>query len=82
METLQLEVAMIVKDLSSVSGVPPHWLGYTDLLANRANGEQPVRGHRSVSTHIERLSWEHGLDELIRLARMVDSLAHRLASLP
>ena len=68
--TLQLEVAMIVKDLSSVSGVPPHWLGYTDLLANRATANSLFEAI-AASTHIERLSWEHGLDELIRLARMV-----------
>ena len=68
--TLQLEVAMIVKDLSSVSGVPPHWLGYTDLLANRATANSLFEAI-AASTHIERLSWEHGLNELIRLARMV-----------
>ena len=68
--TLQFEVAMIVKDLSSVSGVPPHWLGYTDLLANRATANSLFEAI-AASTHVERQSWEDGLDELIRLARMV-----------
>ena len=69
-ETVSSEVAMIVKDLSAVTGVPPHWLGYTDLLANRATANSLFEAI-AASTHIERLSWEQGIDEMVRMARMV-----------
>ena len=68
--TVASEVAMIVKDLSAVTGVPPHWLGYTDLLANRATANSLFEAI-AASTHTERLSWEDGLDQMIRMARMV-----------
>ena len=68
--TVSSEVAMIVKDLSAVTGVPPHWLGYTDLLANRATANSLFEAI-AASTHIERLSWEQGIDAMVRMARMV-----------
>ena len=71
-ETLKTEAAMIVKDLSGVSGVPPHWLGYVDLLSNRATAYSLFETV-AAGTHVERLSWEQGLHDLIRIAvRVLD----------
>ena len=71
-ETLKTEAAMIVKDLSGVTGVPPHWLGYVDLLSNRATAYSLFETV-AAGTHVERLSWEKGMRELIRIAvRVLD----------
>ena len=69
-ETLQREAGMVVKDLSAVTGVPPHWLGYTDLLANRATADSLFEAI-AASTHVERLAWEQGLTDMIGHARRV-----------
>ena len=69
-ETLAKEAAMIIKSLSATSAIPPHWLGYTDLLSNRATADSLFEAIKA-GTLVERLAWEHGLDEMIRLARMV-----------
>lgn len=69
-ETLKTEASMIVKDLSGTTAVPPHWLGYTDLLANRATATSLFEAI-AAGTHIERLAWEEGMHELISHGRRV-----------
>ena len=69
-DTLATEAALIVKSLSGTSAVPPHWLGHVDLLSNRSTAESLFETIKA-GTLVERLAWEHGLDEMIRAARMV-----------
>ena len=69
-ETLKTEAALIVKDLSGTTAVPPHWLGYTDLLANRATATSLFEAI-AAGTHVERLAWEEGMHELISHGRRV-----------
>ena len=69
-ETLAKEAAMIIKSLSATSAIPPHWLGYVDMMSNRATADSLFETIKA-GTLVERLAWEHGLDEMIRLARMV-----------
>ena len=69
-ETLGREAAMIVKSLSGTSSIPPHWLGYTDLLSNRSTADSLFEAIKA-GTLTERVAWEDGLDQMIRMARIV-----------
>lgn len=69
-ETRKTEGAMIVKHLSGVTAIPPHWLGYVDLMSNRATANSLFEAI-AAGTRDERLAWEEGLYELIGHARRV-----------
>jgi len=63
-ENLQTELVVEIKTISSVSGVPVHWLGYTDLMSNRSTADSlyEMIKHATVS---ERTAWSRAMYELI-----------------
>ena len=69
-DTLSREASMIVKSISATSSIPPHWIGWVDLMSNRSTADSLFESIKS-GTLVERLAWEEGLDRMIRMARMV-----------
>ena len=69
-DTAATEAALVLKILSGGTSIPPHWLGFVDLMSNRATAESLFETIKA-GTLVERLAWEHGVDDMIRKARMV-----------
>jgi hypothetical protein len=69
-ENLQTEMVSTIKNISSVSGVPVHWLGYTDLMSNRSTAENlyEMIKHATLS---ERVAWERAAYETIVKAQEI-----------
>ncbi len=67
-ENLISELITTIKTISSVTGVPVHWLGYVDLMSNRATAETLYEFIKSA-TSAERVIWEDSLYELILKAQ-------------
>lgn len=63
-ENLQAELVSTVKTISSVTGIPVHWLGYVDLMSNRATAQTLYELIKNA-TLIERVLWENGLYDMI-----------------
>jgi hypothetical protein len=58
------EVTANMRFISSMSGVPIHWLAYPDLMSNRATAENLLEVV-NAATRTERLILEEGVKELI-----------------
>jgi len=63
-ENLQSELTSTIKTISSVTGVPVHWLGYVDLMSNRATAESLYELIKNA-TILERQSWESSIYNMI-----------------
>ena len=63
-ESLTKEMSLNLKIISSRTGIPVHWLGWTDLMSNRATAEE-LQEFISTGTKKERLIWRCGVKELI-----------------
>jgi hypothetical protein len=63
-DTLKEEMSLNLKLISGNTGIPVHWLGWTDLMSNRAVAEELLE-FVNVSTKKERLIWEMKMKELI-----------------
>ena len=58
------ELTSTIKSISAVTGVPVHWLGYVDLMSNRATAKSLYENIKA-STSIERIIWEEAYYHLI-----------------
>ena len=67
-ENLSTELASTIKTISSVTGVPVHWLGYVDLMSNRSTAESLYELIKNA-TSIERQFWESALYRIILKAQ-------------
>lgn len=63
-DSILKEVTANMRFISSMSGVPIHWLAYPDLMSNRATAENLLEVV-NASTRTERLLLEEGIKELI-----------------
>jgi len=63
-ENLAAELAATIKTISSTTGVPVHWLGYVDLMSNRATAESLYELIKNA-TIVERQFWESSLYNMI-----------------
>lgn len=63
-ENLTAELVATIKTISSVTGVPVHWLGYVDLMSNRATAQTLYELIKN-GTIIERILWQQGLYDMI-----------------
>jgi hypothetical protein len=63
-ENLISEMTSTIKTISAVTGIPVHWLGYVDLMSNRATAETLYELIKNA-TSAERTIWEASLYELI-----------------
>lgn len=53
-----------LKIISVMTGIPIHWLGYPELMSNRATADNLIQAIVS-STKRDRLVWEEGIREII-----------------
>ncbi len=67
-ENLATELASTIKTISSVTGVPVHWLGYVDLMSNRSTAESLYELIKNA-TSLERQFWESALYRIILKAQ-------------
>ena len=65
--TLSGEMGLNAKIISSVTGLPVHWIGWTDLMSNRATAET-LDELIKFATKKERTYTIEGMDELIQKA--------------
>jgi len=63
-DNLKSELAATIKTVSGVTGIPVHWLGWVDLMSNRATAESLYELIKS-KTIIERVEWQSGLRKMI-----------------
>jgi len=63
-ENLTAELVATIKTISSVTGVPVHWLGYVDLMSNRATAQTLYELIKNA-TVIERVLWQQALYDMI-----------------
>lgn len=69
-ENLNSELVATIKNISSVTGVPVHWLGYVDLMSNRSTAETLYELLKNATSN-ERLIWESSLYDMILKAQEV-----------
>lgn len=67
-ENLTREAALAVKTIASVTGVPVHWIGWVDLMSNRATAES-LYDTLGNATSIERITWQEAIYDLIILSQ-------------
>jgi hypothetical protein len=67
MESLKGEMSINLKIVSSVIGVPVHWLGWTDLMSNRSTADS-LAELISFTTKKDRLKWVEILKEIVQKA--------------
>jgi hypothetical protein len=69
-ENLISEMTSTIKTISSITGVPVHWLGYVDLMSNRATADTLYEFIKNA-TISERIIWQESVYELILKAQEV-----------
>ena len=67
-ENLTFEMVATIKTISAVTGVPVHWLGYVDLMSNRATADTLYELIKNA-TILERQFWENSLYNMIMKAQ-------------
>lgn len=60
MENLKAEQVTCAKAISFNTGIPVHWMGYTDLMSNRSTADSLYETINNA-TILERSVWEEGL---------------------
>lgn len=64
------EIILMTRIISTMTGIPIHWLAWPDLMSNRATAENMMESVKAA-TQIERLSWEESLEELFERALQI-----------
>jgi len=65
--SLEKEIADLAKVISGTTGVPVHWLGFVDLMSNRATAEDLINMINGATTK-ERQIWIGAYEEVIKKA--------------
>lgn len=65
--SLTTEINTIAKIISGETGIPIHYLGFTDLMSNRATAEDLAELVNATTAH-ERESWKEAIEDLIKKA--------------
>ena len=63
-ENLNTELVATIKNISSITGIPVHWLGYVDLMSNRSTAETLYEAIKNATIN-ERSEWQTGIYNLI-----------------
>jgi len=69
-EMLEKEIVMLIKTVSAGTGVPVHYLGYPDLLSNRATAENLMDLIVGMTSK-ERITWEAAFEEMVDKAIVI-----------
>lgn len=65
--SLTTEINTIAKIISGATGIPIHYLGFTDMMSNRATAEDLAELVNTTTAH-EREAWKSAIEELIKKA--------------
>jgi len=81
-ENLNTELASTVKTISSVTGIPVHWIGWVDLMSNRSTAETLYELIKNATIN-ERVEWQNAIYNLIYKAQemYIDTGGTELGSL-
>jgi len=66
-DSIEKEIADLAKVISGTTGVPVHWLGFVDLMSNRATAEDLINMINGATTK-ERQTWIGAYEEVIKKA--------------
>ena len=66
-ETISKEMSLNAKLISAATGVLVHWMGWTDLMSNRATAEELEELLKNTTT-TDRMIWAKGIKEMIMKA--------------
>jgi len=66
-DSIEKEIVSLVKLISGTTGVPVHWLGFVDLMSNRATAEDLINMINGATTK-ERQTWIGAYEEVIKKA--------------
>lgn len=66
-DNLNQEIMLNIKKINVVTGIPVHWLGWPDLMSNRATAENLLEVVNSA-TKKERTKWQSAIEELVKKA--------------
>ena len=66
-DSIEKEIADLAKVISGNTGVPVHWLGFVDLMSNRATAEDLINMINGATTK-ERQTWIGAYEEIIKKA--------------
>ncbi len=69
-QSLEKEIADLIKIISGCTGVPVHYLGFVDLMSNRSTAETLVE-MVNAATNKERKTWIGAYEEVIRKAMVM-----------
>jgi len=69
-ESIEKEIVSLVKLISGTTGVPVHWLGFVDLMSNRATAEDLINMINGATTK-ERQTWIGAYEEVIKKAMVM-----------
>ena len=65
---LETELAAAIKSISAVTGIPVHWLGYVDLMSNRATATTLYEFIKNATIN-ERVEWQNQAYHMIYKAQ-------------
>jgi len=68
--SLEKEIADLAKVISGATGVPVHWLGFVDLMSNRATADDLLNMINGATTK-ERQTWIGVYEEVIKKAMVM-----------
>ena len=69
-DSIDNEIANLAKVISGATGVPVHWLGFVDLMSNRATAEDLINMINGATTK-ERQTWIGAYEEVIKKAMVM-----------
>lgn len=69
-DSLVSEITALTKIISGTTGIPPHFLGYPDLMSNRATASE-MGDLITSSTATERVIWKGAYNQLLRKALLL-----------
>lgn len=69
-ESIEKEITVALKIISGTTGIPPHFLGFPDLMSNRATADGLLE-MMFAATARERTAWLEAYTELFRKAIML-----------
>ena len=67
-DNLKTELISTIKTISSVTGIPVHWLGYVDLMSNRSTADSLYELIKNA-TIAERAIWTDSLYDMILMGQ-------------
>ncbi|GAH41096.1 unnamed protein product, partial [marine sediment metagenome] len=66
-DSIEKEIVSLVKLISGNTGIPVHFLGFVDLMSNRATAEDLINMINAATTK-ERQTWIGAYEEVIKKA--------------